>query len=168
MTNFFSERESLQFPHCTVWKNEKFIITQKIFRQNNYLVILLVKPLFWRNFCQKSVRVNFRFFHSVSSKDSHAQWKFVKNFVKSTEEDLVSNCFHEIFFKSFLTSQYCAVRKNERFTVTKKKEICEINYLCSPTIVVTKFLPKQRESKFPKYPHCISVLHWIHKKCCKT
>ena len=31
---------------CTVWKNEKFTLTQKIFRQINYLVILLVKPLF--------------------------------------------------------------------------------------------------------------------------
>ena len=40
-------------------------VHEKIFRQINFLVISLVKPLFWRNFCQKSVRVKFRFFHSV-------------------------------------------------------------------------------------------------------
>ena len=49
----------------TVWhivekkKNGKFTLTQKIFRQINYLVILLVKPLLSRNFCQKCMRVNF-------------------------------------------------------------------------------------------------------------
>ena len=49
----------------TVWKNEKFTLTQNFFRQINYLVILLVKSLFSRNFCQKRVRVNFRNFHTV-------------------------------------------------------------------------------------------------------
>ena len=49
----------------TVWKNEKFTLTQKFFRQINYLVILLVKSLFSRNFCEKRVRVNFRNFHTV-------------------------------------------------------------------------------------------------------
>ena len=44
---------------CTVWKNEKFSLTKKKFRQINYLVISLVKPLLSRNFCQKCVRVNF-------------------------------------------------------------------------------------------------------------
>ena len=59
-----------QFPHrveaaCTVWKNAKFTLTEKIFRQINSLVISLVKSLFSRNFCQKSVRENFRNFHTV-------------------------------------------------------------------------------------------------------
>ena len=45
--------------HSAVWKDEK------IFRQINSLVISLVKPLLSRNFCQKSVKVNHRNFHTV-------------------------------------------------------------------------------------------------------
>ena len=51
--------------YFTVWKNEKFTLIEKIFRQIPYLVLSLVKTLLWRNFCQKSVRVNFRNFHTV-------------------------------------------------------------------------------------------------------
>ena len=57
----------LKLPHCdddTVWKNEKFTLTEKIFRQITYLVLSFVKTLLWQNFCQKSVRVNFRNFHT--------------------------------------------------------------------------------------------------------
>ena len=55
---------------CTVWKNEKFTLTEKIFRQINSLVTSLVKNvhvLISRNFCQKMrmVRVNFRNFYIV-------------------------------------------------------------------------------------------------------
>ena len=49
----------------TLWKNEKFTLTEIIFRQINSLVIYLVNALLSRNFCQKSVRVNFRNFHTV-------------------------------------------------------------------------------------------------------
>ena len=41
--------------HTTVWKNEKFSLTKKIFRQSNALVISLIKTLLSRNFCQKCV-----------------------------------------------------------------------------------------------------------------
>ena len=34
---------------CTLWKNQKFTLTEKIFRQINYLVISLVKALLSRN-----------------------------------------------------------------------------------------------------------------------
>jgi len=51
-----------------VWKNEKFTLTEIKFRQINYLVNSLVKPLLSRNFCQKSVRENFRYFHTVFTK----------------------------------------------------------------------------------------------------
>ena len=51
----------------TLWKNEKFTLTKIFFRQINSLVIYLVNALVSRNFCQKSVRVNFRNFHSVLS-----------------------------------------------------------------------------------------------------
>ena len=39
-----------------MWKNEKFALTEKLFRQINSLVISLVKMLLSRNFCQRSVR----------------------------------------------------------------------------------------------------------------
>ena len=52
----------------TVWKNEKFSLTEKKFRQISYLVISLVKPLLSRNVCQKSVRDNFCNFHNVQAK----------------------------------------------------------------------------------------------------
>ena len=50
-----------------MWKNEKFSLTEKKFRQINYLVISLVKPLLSRNFCQKSVRENFCNFHTMDT-----------------------------------------------------------------------------------------------------
>ena len=50
----------------TVRKSAKFSLIEKMFRQINYLVILLVKTLLSRNFCQKCVRLNFRIFHYVS------------------------------------------------------------------------------------------------------
>ena len=37
--------------YCTVWKNEKFTVTEKKFRQINSLVTSLVEKLFSRNFC---------------------------------------------------------------------------------------------------------------------
>ena len=51
----------------TVWKNRKFSLTDKNFRQINYLVISLVKPLLLRNFCEKIVREYFCNFHTVCS-----------------------------------------------------------------------------------------------------
>ena len=51
--------------YCTP-KNDKFTLTEKFFRQINYLIFSLVKPLLSRFFCQKSVRVNFRTY-SVST-----------------------------------------------------------------------------------------------------
>ena len=59
--NFF-----LKF-HTTQHSVEKWKLYShwKKFRQINYLVILLVKPLLSRNFYQKRVRVNFRNFHTV-------------------------------------------------------------------------------------------------------
>ena len=41
--------------HSVLWKNEKFGLTEKIFRQINSLVVCLEKPLLSRNFCRKSV-----------------------------------------------------------------------------------------------------------------
>ena len=54
-TNFFSKHSVEKLRIYSHWK---------FFRQTNYLVISLVKPVFSRNFCQKSVREKFRNFHS--------------------------------------------------------------------------------------------------------
>ena len=48
-----------------MWKNEEFTLTEKLFRQINYLVTCLVKQLISRNFRQKIVKVNFRNFQTV-------------------------------------------------------------------------------------------------------
>ena len=64
--NFLQKRARANFRHFhTVWKNEKFGLTEKIFRQINSLVICLVKPLLSRNFFRKSVRLKFHNFHTV-------------------------------------------------------------------------------------------------------
>ena len=68
----------LNYDH-TVWKNEKFTLTEKKFCQINYVVISLVKQLYSRKFCQICVRVNF---HSVD----HTLWK--KDKISYTEKTL--------------------------------------------------------------------------------
>ena len=59
---FWWVRENFLFFHTlwqfyshsvTVWKNAKFSLTKRIFREINSLVTSLVKPLISRNFCQK-------------------------------------------------------------------------------------------------------------------
>ena len=44
---------------------EKFTLTQKTFCESNSLVTTLVSALISRNFCEKSVRINFSNFHTV-------------------------------------------------------------------------------------------------------
>ena len=68
-SNFLSKNVAftkfLRKKMLTVWKNEKFSVTHKKFRQINSLVFSLVKTLLSRNFCQIIVTVNFRNFHTV-------------------------------------------------------------------------------------------------------
>ena len=52
--------------NCHSVEKWKIYSHRNFFRQINYKVISLVKPLLWQNFCQKCVRVNFRNFHTVS------------------------------------------------------------------------------------------------------
>ena len=54
---------------CTVWKNEKFGLTEKIFRQIDSLVMFFLKALLSRNFCQKCVRLDCSNFHSVEKRE---------------------------------------------------------------------------------------------------
>ena len=49
---------------CTVRKTEKFTVSQKKIRQINSLAFSLVKTLLSRNFCHRSMTVNFRNFHT--------------------------------------------------------------------------------------------------------
>ena len=128
MTKYFLMR--LNF---TVWKNEKFSLTEKIFRQINSLVTCLVKPLHSRNFWQKCVRENLRNFHTVSlyftglydaselhSKLQNLIWRFFSwnkvqtNYSVSTLEmtifreiiSLVRVRFRSTFFSSWLTPDF--------------------------------------------------------------
>ena len=61
-----------------IFSNLLIVITKKIFRQINYLVIFLVKTLLSRNFCQKCVRLNRSNFHTVT-----LWYRSLKKFVKS-------------------------------------------------------------------------------------
>ena len=77
-----------------MWKNEKFSLTEKIFRQINSLVTYLVKPLFSRNFWQKCVRENSRNFHTVHGDSSIFQQKFREtNAIANKSCNLISRNF---------------------------------------------------------------------------
>ena len=87
VANFYVKLfEDSSIPISTEWKNEKFSLTEKKIREINSLVTSLVKTLLSRKFYQKSVRENFRNFHTVASGRhgiliSHF---LLKNFVKPT------------------------------------------------------------------------------------
>ena len=70
-------------------KNEKFTDTHEKFRQINSLVFSLVKTLLSRNFCQKSVTVNFRNFHTVCRKSESIMMMF---FLSILRTKLLSHC----------------------------------------------------------------------------
>ena len=55
----------MQYFFDTVWKNEKFTVTQIFFPSNQFIVKFFSKTLIWRNFCEKTVALKFRNFHSV-------------------------------------------------------------------------------------------------------
>ena len=68
-------------------KNEKFSLTEKIYRQiNSSLAIYLVRTLFSRNFCLNNVRLNFHNFHTAQCGNccDLVPHIFGKNFLKVT------------------------------------------------------------------------------------
>ena len=157
-----------------MWKNEKFGLTEKIFRQINSLVICIVKTLLSRKFCQKSVRLNFYNFHTVNSAQcgnygNSLSRIFGKNFVKVKIllNKLLKSWFDEIFFRwerisrfSTLCTMKCRLSfslfqttgwRNEKFSLTKKNISSNqlFSTLFSKTVNFTKFLPKIREREFP-------------------
>ena len=82
--------------------NEQSTLTKIFFRQINSLVIYLVNALVSRNFCQKSMRVNFRNFHSVQC----TQCGKVKNLV--SPKNISSNQLFVIsLLKTLLSRNIC-------------------------------------------------------------
>ena len=63
--NYLRPIDDTPVPHpkgqqCTVWKNEKFNSTRKIFRENSLECNSVLIRLIPRDFCEKTVRANFR------------------------------------------------------------------------------------------------------------
>ena len=101
----------LTYLDWSISKMPTITLIEKIFRQITYLVISLVNMLLSRNFCQKSVRVNFCFYHTVQwISRFFTLWEiyilsithslFGKNFVKATIlkiKLLISELTHVIF-----------------------------------------------------------------------
>ena len=86
-----------------VWKNEKFTLVDRIFRQINSLV----NPLLSRNFCQKMARVNFRNLHT------HTVTAYEKSFVESTNR----NICEKVGFTEFLLNNNCEIVKIAIFDI---------------------------------------------------
>ena len=102
---FIPPRQKFTF-YCTVWKLRKFTPTEKIFRQNTYLVISLLNLLLSQNFCQNCAGVNSRNFHTVyCTVEKHYKtrspflWQNRQYFVKWTVllKNLLKRWFHKIF-----------------------------------------------------------------------
>ena len=88
--------------HSTLWqwKNEKFSLTKKIFRQINSLVISLVNTFNSRNFYQKCVRLNLSNFHTVTV-------KFTKKKIPKNSREINSLAKNTTFTK--FSSKKCAI-----------------------------------------------------------
>ena len=119
------ERISRFSTQCIVWKNGKFTVTEKFFRQINFLVTSLVS----RNFCQNKLRVNFHIFLTVEKYykncDHDFCGKIIIFFVKSTF--LLKSWFHKFFLSMFAfysTFLHCAQFSNFHTA----KYFCEINF----------------------------------------
>ena len=84
----------------TVWKHEKFTLTENIFREIISLVTTSsVKMLLSRTFCQKCVRVNFCNFHTVLS--TNILWFIVTDYLETADSN--ETIFLATFLVTFLT-----------------------------------------------------------------
>ena len=102
------------------WKN---------FRQINYLVTLLVKPFLSRNFCQKTVRVNFRNFHTVYVEET--VWKF-------QDFSVTHQILREIKFW----------RMQKLYNCSKCVEIADFALLESPKVISSKIWVTKKSWNF--------------------
>ena len=110
-----------------LWKNEKFSLTGKINRQINSLVFWSIKTLFSRNFCQKSVRLNFRNFHTVcvEKREILSHWKKFRQ-INYLVISLLKPLFSRNFCEKCVRENFCnfhsvgpTLWKLRKFTLTK-------------------------------------------------
>ena len=95
----------------TVWKNEKFTLTEKIFREIDSLVTSFVNMLLSRNFCSKTVRVNSRNFQTVIYRASGRS-----GFQLNLSDVFFSNFFRQNCHHKWLHQH--TVWKRQKFTLT--------------------------------------------------
>ena len=119
-------------------KREILSHTEFFFRQINFLVISLVKPLFSRNFCVKSVRESLQFPHTQRY---GTQCGKTKNLV--SPKNISSNQLFSNFFS-----------KNATFTKFLPK-MCETKSQQFPHCTVREFSLTQFRQKFRESNVCI-------------
>ena len=141
---------------CTVWKNEKFSLTKKIFRQINSLSSdFFSKNITFTKFLEKMCETN-------SQQFSHcAVWKNEKFSLTEKQFRQITYLFSNFFrktnaFTKFLLKKsereilqfpHCAVWNDKKFTLTEKI-FREINPLAENN-GFPKVLPKKGKSKIP-------------------
>ena len=135
-------------------KIEKLTLTEKKIREINYLVISLVKPLFSRNFCQESVKVNFRNFYSVQCHRKNISSNQIFSFrVNALFSRNFYQKMHYFYVAQCGETRYCL---SEFFSVKSTQVINLVNALFS-----RNFYQKQRdESEF----HCHNFVTKIPSK----
>ena len=117
--------EFLVFPHCA----GQHCVCGKLFRQINSLIFSLVKTLVSRNFCKKSVRVNFCNYHSVEKWEIRSHKKIFRQInylVISLVKTLLSRNFCQKCMRlnrsNFHTVHtHTTLWKNEEFSLTQEK-----------------------------------------------
>ena len=145
--NFCSGGKFPKFPHCAVWKNEKFSLTKAqcgnfekfsptaiIFRQIDLQYNSLVKKLIWRNFCKISWGKNLQI-STLCSGYTDFTWK---QFWRKENMALIAQCGNLQFFSPTI---YC--KNSVKLTFSLK------------SYTVNQFDEKFFSGgKFPKFPHC--------------
>ena len=107
---------------ATLWKNQKFTLTKKIFRQINYLVISIVNTLVSRNFCQNRVRVNFHNFHTVRTITRSRFLRQIKGLLVMNSPKMIAFCMQ--YFSILLdngVSCFHGIFSSDRFVSFEKK-----------------------------------------------
>ena len=147
-----------------MWKNEQFAVTQEKLRQINSLVFSLVKTSISRNFCQRSVTVDFRNFHTMKNVHLFFSWNwsssswiiatFSENHKNHEEnvEDFKSNPECLIYVKLFHCPNFeCTAKSPSEKTIQKHFE--EIHG--SKSNVWKKFEIEWTSSKLVIFPSCM-------------
>ena len=96
----------MNYSQSTVWINEKFSLTEKKFREINYLVISLVKTLLSRNFCQKMHYATVCYFHEFPLISEIFRENKVKIFLKLLLQIMGLHVGNFFFIKSHENMKY--------------------------------------------------------------